>query len=115
VKISRDKEEFEKKIELISRPAGMMVEFDGGHIADMFEGGKSLLRSGFSRLYVHDGHVLPPECGGPVFSNDKKFVGLNIARFSRTQTYVLPAKEVFKTLRSTVAAASSKSTSGDQP
>lgn len=99
-KFRRADKDLEKLIELGGRPIEMMGDMNSWHIADEFDGGKSLLRTGFPRLYVHDGHVLPGECGGPVFNGDKEFVGLNIARFSRTQTYLLPAKEVFEFLKS---------------
>ena len=95
VNVLRGELKMTKDVKLGSRPReGDMNEMGGMHIADEFAGGKSKIRSGFARVYVHDGHVLPKECGGPVFTTTGEFVGINIARFSRTQTYIIPARKV---------------------
>ena len=67
------------------------------HVADDFAGGRSLRSSGFEVVFCHDAHVKPDECGGPVFDADGNFVGINIARVSRTHCYALPADIVEKT------------------
>ncbi len=95
VQVLRGEVKMSKDIKLGSRPRDVdMNEMGSMHIADEFAGGKSNIRSGFKRVYVHDGHILPRECGGPVFTTTGGFVGVNIARFSRTQTYVIPADRI---------------------
>ncbi len=64
-----------------------------GHIADQFEGGASE-QTTYPSVILHDARVLASKCGGPVFDLDGKFVGINIARKSRTRTYILPAMDV---------------------
>jgi serine protease Do len=61
------------------------------HPAEQFLGGKSIRRDGFAKVFSHDAIVLPDECGGPVFDLNHHFYGINIARFSRTTTLVIPA------------------------
>lgn len=61
------------------------------HPADQFLGGKSIRRDGFVQVFSHDAIILPDECGGPVFDLNQRFCGINIARFSRTTTLVIPA------------------------
>ncbi|MGN6420887.1 MAG: trypsin-like peptidase domain-containing protein [Pseudobacter sp.] len=64
------------------------------HLAEHFEGGKSERRYGFRRMFSHDGRLLPAECGSPVFDLDGNFLGINIARVSRTSSIAIPAEEV---------------------
>ena len=40
------------------------------HVADMFKGGKSKVRSGFANVIAHDARVQARDCGGPVFDTD---------------------------------------------
>jgi serine protease Do len=61
------------------------------HVADAFDGGRSSRRDGFQSIFCHDGTLFPHECGGPLFDCDGKFIGLNIARYSRTQCYAIPS------------------------
>jgi serine protease Do len=70
-------------------------------VADSFDGGPSLRRDGFQNVFCHDATLFPHECGGPLFDCDGKFIGLNIARYSRTQCYAIPSEVI----RSFVAAA----------
>jgi serine protease Do len=65
-----------------------------GHVADLFAGGPSLRKTGFESVFCHDAHAEPQECGGPVFDLSGNFVGINVARFSRTRSYALPAQVV---------------------
>ncbi|WP_186767717.1 trypsin-like peptidase domain-containing protein [Blastopirellula retiformator] len=65
----------------------------GPHAANWFKGGKSKETS-FQRVLLHDAPVLSSRCGSPVFDLKKNFVGMNIARASRTRTYIIPASEV---------------------
>lgn len=66
------------------------------HVAETFPGGKSKRHKGFSKVLVHDSPVLPADCGGPAFSSNGEFIGINIARRSRTRSYVLPASLLVK-------------------
>lgn len=61
------------------------------HPAEQFNGGKSIRRDGFTQVFSHDARIKPEECGGPVFDIKNRFCGINIARFSRTTTLVIPA------------------------
>jgi serine protease Do len=67
---------------------------DQGHAANRFAGGKSIRRDGFSAVFSHDPVLQPSECGGPVFDCQGRFYGINIARFSRTSTLVMPVKQI---------------------
>ena len=64
----------------------------GNHPAELFAGGKSLRRDGFSGVYIQDASIKASECGGPVFDLKGQFVGINIARLSRTSTVILPVR-----------------------
>ncbi len=68
----------------------LLVRPKGTHAADQFEGGKSLRADGFNGVFAHDSNIKAEECGGPVFDINGNFVGINIARFSRTTTITLP-------------------------
>ena len=61
------------------------------HVADAFDGGRSTRRDGFQSIMIHDGTLFPHECGGPLFDCDGKLIGINIARYSRTQCYAIPS------------------------
>lgn len=65
-----------------------------GHVADLFAGGPSERRTGFDSVFCHDAPAETDECGGPVFDLSGHFVGINVARFSRTRSYALPARTV---------------------
>ncbi|WIO73786.1 trypsin-like peptidase domain-containing protein [Porticoccaceae bacterium LTM1] len=84
----RDGETFSVELALGVRPD------NGKHIAETFRGGKSLRRDGFEKVFSHDARLRPDECGGPVYSIDGEFLGINIARHSRTRSYALPAEVV---------------------
>jgi serine protease Do len=85
IQIRRDETEFTKEVILGARPMN-----ETGHVADDLKGGKSLRRDGFSLVMSHDADLGAAECGGPVFDISGDFLGLNIARYSRTRCYVLP-------------------------
>ncbi|MDQ8004896.1 MAG: trypsin-like peptidase domain-containing protein [Pedobacter sp.] len=61
------------------------------HPAERITGGKSGRRDGFAKVFAHDADVKAAECGSPVFDLNGKFLGINIARFSRIATLALPA------------------------
>lgn len=67
-----------------------IMPITGNHPADHFAGGKSQRRDGFKSVFTHDAILKADECGGPVFDLDGKFLGINIARFSRTSCLVMP-------------------------
>ncbi|MFT7633898.1 MAG: S1-C subfamily serine protease, partial [Mariniblastus sp.] len=85
IQIRRDETELTKEVILGARPMN-----ETGHVADDLKGGKSLRRDGFSLVMSHDADLGAAECGGPVFDISGDFLGLNIARYSRTRCYVLP-------------------------
>jgi serine protease Do len=64
------------------------------HPAEKFEGGKSERRDGFHAIFAHDAAIKANACGSPVFDWEGNFYGINIARFSRTTTVVVPKKIV---------------------
>jgi serine protease Do len=69
------------------------------HPAEMFPGGKSIRRDGFTSVFVHDAVLTPNRCGGPVFDMTGNFRGINIARYSRSATIVIPADIVYEFLK----------------
>jgi serine protease Do len=85
--IKREDEELEKEIVLGDRPDSIL---DTGHVADDLIGGKSRRRDGFSLVVSHDAVLYPEKCGGPVFDIKGNFLGINIARKSRTRCFVIP-------------------------
>lgn len=72
---------------------------DARHTSELFPGGKSDRRDGFSRIFTHDADIRPDECGGPVFDSAGKFQGINISRFSRTTTVVVSPSAVWRSLQ----------------
>jgi len=93
IKLKRGDQELEKKLTLGEVPVELADEDDQWHVAALFAGGKSKIR-GFQEILLHDARVKAAECGGPVFDSSRNFVGINIARASRTQSYILPARIV---------------------
>ncbi len=71
----------------------------GTHIAEHFDGGRSVRCDDFSKVFAHDAAILARECGGPVFDTRGRFLGINIARFSRTTTLILPASIILNFLK----------------
>jgi serine protease Do len=59
------------------------------HPAELFPGGKSIRRDGFENVFIHDTKMQPYECGGPLFDAEGRFMGINIARLSRTSTVAI--------------------------
>ncbi len=60
------------------------------HPAEYFAGGKSMRRDGFAHIYVNDAVLQPQQCGGPVYGLTGRFYGIQIARFSRSSSLLLP-------------------------
>ena len=82
-----------KQIVLSSRPERPVT-----HPADLFKGGKSGRRDGFDTVFAHGANITPEQCGGPVVDQLGDFYGINIARFSRTSTIVVPASVILSFL-----------------
>jgi serine protease Do len=82
-----------KQIVLSSRP-----ERTSTHPANLFKGGKSGRRDGFDTVFAHGASITPEQCGGPVVNQMGNFYGINIARFSRTSTIVVPASVILSFL-----------------
>lgn len=74
-------------------PLGKRPIQTSNHIAEQFEDGKSERRDGFEKVFIHDATLKPSECGGPVFDLKGNFTGINIARYSRVSSLVIP-KEI---------------------
>ncbi|MCJ8209573.1 trypsin-like peptidase domain-containing protein [Mucilaginibacter sp. RS28] len=69
---------------------GVLPVKPSGHPAEVFKGGKSQRRDGFTSVFTHDAVIVQNNCGSPVFDLNGNFCGINIARFSRGCTLVLP-------------------------
>lgn len=96
ISLKRAGNTYTKQIVLAERPATAPAN----HPAEMFRGGKSMRRDGFTAVFTHDAVLTPDQCGGPVFDAAGRFQGINIARFSRTSTLVLPASVIVTFLQS---------------
>lgn len=77
------------KIKMLKYPV-----FADLHPAERFFGGKSVYRDGYDGIFVHDAKIIPAECGGPVFDIQGNFLGMNIARFSRTSSITISTTEL---------------------
>ena len=97
--ITREGSLHSNQITLASRP-----ERPATHPADMFAGGKSKRRDGFDAIFAHGANIKPNQCGGPVFDQNGRFYGINIARFSRTSTIVVSAQAISTFIRSALTA-----------
>lgn len=89
VALNRDGTDQKLRVVLARRPA---VTID--HVAERFENGKSDRRDGFNNVFIHDSKLKPAECGGPLFDLEGSFMGINIARYSRTSSLAVTAREV---------------------
>lgn len=69
------------------------------HPAENFVGGKSSRRDGFPQVISHDAVLRPEQCGGPVFGVDGNFQGINIARYSRASSLIIPAATVLQLIQ----------------
>lgn len=89
--IKREDEEMEFEVELAGR-----VDVFGEKATrnDGMSGDYSPRRTGFPRVMQHDIMGNRHFMGGPVFDLDGHCVGMNIARFSRCETYAVPAAEL---------------------
>ena len=93
IQLLRSGKALDLPVALTSRP-----RLPNEHAAERFAGGKSLVLDGFERVISQDAIIQPWECGGPVFDGKGKFYGINIARFSRTTTLIVPADVIHNVL-----------------
>lgn len=91
ISLKREGSIYTKQIILDEKP-----KIPATHPAEMFAGGKSSRRDGFARIFAHDAILTPNQCGGPVFDAAGNFMGINIARYSRTSTVVIPSEVVWE-------------------
>ena len=93
LKVMRDDEELDLKVELIARH-----KIYGGTKSrnDQLSGGEtqqSPRRSGFPKILQHETMMSRRTMGGPIFTLDGEFVGMNIAAVNRVEAFAIPAKE----------------------
>lgn len=101
----RDAEELTKTVTLDAVPQ------TSNHAADQME--KSRRRDGFPGVFPHDANLDPDDCGGPLFDLEGRFLGVNIARHSRTRSFTVPASLVLEFLTQAVENASTEVTSNE--
>lgn len=90
VRVRRDGDELDLRVELSGR-----VDLFGEELSrnDAMSGEYSERRTGFPRVMQHDIIANRHFMGGPVINLEGDCVGMNIARFSRCETYAIPAIE----------------------
>ncbi|MFD2943362.1 S1C family serine protease [Flavobacterium notoginsengisoli] len=93
IKGLRNGEEFDHAVVLEEFPLS-------DHPSNKFLGGRSERFDNFEAVFAHDAKLLPYQCGGPVFKADGTFMGINIARFSRTCSLAVPADVIFNFVES---------------
>jgi len=84
------------KVDTLAIKLGKRPMIASNHIAEKFTDGKSERRDGFANAFVHDAKLKPTECGGPVFDIYGKFMGINMARYSRTSSIAVTVAEIRK-------------------
>lgn len=89
--ITRDGEEMEVEVELAGRTDLYGEEKTRN---DGMSGEYSARRTGFPAVFQHDIMANRHFMGGPVFDLEGRCVGMNIARFSRCESYAIPAAEL---------------------
>ncbi len=89
--VQREADQLTLDITLGSQP----VRYE--HSADLMA--KSARRDGFPKVFSHDATLAPHQCGGPLLDLEGNFLGINIARYSRVRTFVLPASDVAEFVR----------------
>lgn len=95
IKGLRNGEEFDYNVVLEKSPLS-------DHPSNKFEGGRSERFDNFGAVFAHDAKLKPYQCGGPVFKADGTFMGINIARFSRTCSLAIPAEVIFNFVESSM-------------
>ncbi|MGE9269533.1 MAG: PDZ domain-containing protein [Verrucomicrobiales bacterium] len=96
LEVLRGDDRLELKIKLAGRS-----EIYGQSLSrnDAMSGDFSERRTGFPRVMQHDIIGNSRWMGGPVFDLEGRCVGMNIARFSRCETYAIPAAEMSQLIR----------------
>jgi serine protease Do len=82
------------KVDTLAIKLGKRPMAANNHVAELFTDGKSVRRDGFPEAFAHDARLKPSECGGPIFDRTGKFMGINIARLSRTSSIAIPANVI---------------------
>lgn len=94
LKVRRDGEELEVKVELGDRASLAPMPGQLGGMMNRLGGPLSRRRTGFRQAVQHDSPLDPEDCGGPLVDLDGKVIGINIARAGRIMSYAVPAKTV---------------------
>lgn len=90
LRVIREGDPLEVEVELAGRSDLFGEEVSRN---DAMSGEYSERRTGFPRVLQHDAMANRHYMGGPVLDLDGKCIGMNIARFSRCETYAIPAVE----------------------
>ena len=106
LQIGREKEELTLDIELAGRTDVFGEEMSRN---DHMSGDFSTRRTGFPRVMQHDIIGSSRFMGGPVVDLDGRCVGMNIARFSRCETYAIPARDLVEVIETLQARAEAQS------
>ena len=94
IKVKRGEEELAVEVELMSRvklygrPKTRNDQLSGGDLQ------QSERRAGFPMVIQHETMLTRYEVGGPVFTLDRSFVGMNIAAVNRVEAFAIPAEEL---------------------
>jgi serine protease Do len=105
IKIRRGEEELVPEVELMSREKLYGRKMTRN---DQLSGGKdqqSERRTGFPMVIQHETMLTRREVGGPVFTLDREFVGMNIAAVNRVEAFAIPSEELPDILESLKSAA----------
>ena len=91
LRVKRGEEEKDVHATLGKRPADPRSR---GEVQNNMGGRRSDRRDGFPIVLQHDTVLRPEDCGGPLVDLDGHAVGVNIARWGRTDSYALPSEAV---------------------
>ncbi len=100
LKVKRGEEILEVEVELMPRH---VVYGEKMNRNDQLSGGpdqQSARRTGFPMVFQHETMLTRRTVGGPVFTLDGEFVGMNIAAVNRVEAFAIPAKELAEVLES---------------
>jgi serine protease Do len=96
--VKREKKTLDLEVELMSREKVYGAKVDRN---DHLSGGpaqQSARRTGFPMVIQHETMLIRRTVGGPVFTLDGKFVGMNIAAVNRVEAFAIPSKELAEVL-----------------
>jgi serine protease Do len=94
LKVKRGEEELSIEVELMSREKLYGRQMTRN---DQLSGGdlqQSDRRTGFPMIIQHETMLTRYEVGGPVFTLDQQFVGMNIAAVNRVEAFAIPSEEL---------------------